>query len=292
MKTIIRISLLTLAIGLSSFTLNNDPSTFISKGLTNLSSENYLKAIGDFTMAISIQDNLGEAYYHRAICKDLLGKKEGYINSELCLDLIEAIKYDHFEAIEKLYELGRAECYMIKSAALTADKAYCIDLSSQNYSSIPNDVSEFSNLISISASSNKIKSLGTLYNSCPYIISLDLGQNNISVIPSEISKFKYLYSLNLSNNDLSKLPKEVSTLEHLSYLNLRGNKIEELPKNIDNLYALKVLDLSLNRIQKLPKNIENLKNLETLVLAGNPLEETDVKRLRLLLPNTHIIFDM
>ncbi|MBB6459253.1 leucine-rich repeat domain-containing protein [Flammeovirga kamogawensis] len=292
MKSILKILILTLAIGLSSFTLNNDPNTFMSKGLTNLSSENYLKAIGDFTMAISIQDNLGEAYYHRAICKDLLGKKEGYINSELCLDLIEAIKYDHFEAIEKLYELGRIECYMFKSAALTPDKAYCIDISSQNYSSIPNEFSEFSNLISISASSNKIKTLGTLYNSCPYIISLDLGQNDISIIPSEITKFKYLYNLNLSNNNLSRLPKEIVKLEHLSFLNLRGNQLEELPKNIDNLKSLKVLDLSLNRIQKLPKNLENLKNLETLVLAGNPLQDADVKTLRLLLPNTHIIYDM
>ncbi|KXX71909.1 leucine-rich repeat domain-containing protein [Flammeovirga sp. SJP92] len=292
MKTSKKFLLTFALLGLFSFTFNNDPNTFLNKGLNNIAKEDYLQAISNFTMAISIQNDLAEAYYHRAISKDLFGKKQGFYNSDFCLDFIDAMKYGYNPAIEKLYELGRSECFLLKSAALMPDKAFCIDISSQNINSISNQFSEFGNLVSLNASNNGLQDLGTIYNSCPYIIALDLGDNDISYIPSDLSKLQYLYELNLSNNSIENIPDELTQLEAVTFLNLRGNKLTSIPKDIGNMKSIKLLDLSLNKIEKLPKSISALENLETLVLSGNPISKTEIKRLETDLPNTKIMFDV
>ncbi|WP_052444295.1 leucine-rich repeat domain-containing protein [Flammeovirga sp. OC4] len=287
-KTLLIFALL----GLFSFTFNNDPNTFLNKGLNSIAKEDYLQAISNFTMAISIQNDLAEAYYHRAVSKNLFGVKEGFHNSDFCLDFIDAMKYGYTPAVEKLYELGRSECFLLKSASLMPEKAFCIDISSQNIDLISNQFSEFSNLVSLNASNNNIQDLGTLYNSCPYIIALDLGDNNISYMSSDLSKLKYLYELNLSNNDIKNMPNEITALEAMALLNLRGNQLTALPKDLGAMKSLKLLDLSLNKIEKLPKSISELENLETLVLSGNPIAKSEIKRLHTDLPNTEIIFDV
>lgn len=275
--------------GLYSFTLNNDPSALLNRGISNINNHNYLEAISDLTMAISIQNDLGEAYYHRAICKDLFGKKEGFRNSDFCLDFIDALKYGYNPAIEKLYESGRGECFLLKSAIQTPEKVYCIDISSGKNIVLSNKFNKFHNLISLNAANNKINDLGTIFNTCPYIVSLDLGGNEISTIPNDISKLHFLYELNVSNNNIKNLPENISQLSNLTFLNLRGNQISELPKGIDSLKQLKLLDLSLNKLEKLPKSLFNMDHLETLVLAGNQISKKEIKKLQLSLPDTEII---
>lgn len=292
MNTYKKILLLTAILGLYSFSLKNDPNTLLNSGKDNIEKKDYLKAISDLTMAISLQSDLGEAYYHRAISKNLFGQEQGFYNSDFCLDFIDAMKYDYTPAVEKLYEMGRSECFLLKSATLMPQKAFCIDISSQNISTISNQFSEFNNLVSLNASNNNLESLGTIFNSCPYVISLDLGENKISYIPSELTKLKFLYELNLSDNDLKKIPDEITKLNELTFLILRGNQLSEIPKNIGDLKSIKLLDLSLNKIEKLPKSMENLENLETLVLSGNPIPKAEIKKLQTALPNTKIIFDI
>lgn len=292
MNTYKKILLVVAILGLYSFTFNNDPNTLLNRGKINIEKKDYLKAISDLTMAISLKNDLGEAYYHRAISKNLFGLEQGFYNSDFCLDFIDAMKYNYTPAVEKLYELGRSECFLLKSAALMPEKAFCIDISSQNIEVMSSQFSEFSNLVALNASNNQLEGLGTIYNSCPYIISLDLGDNKISFIPSDISKLKYLYELNLSNNSLSKLPESLTELESLTFLNFRGNQLTEIPKNIGDLKALKLLDLSLNKLNKLPKSISSLENLETLVLSGNPISKSEIKKIQSALPNTKIIFDI
>ncbi|MDW8288339.1 MAG: hypothetical protein RMJ89_09725, partial [Flammeovirgaceae bacterium] len=77
----------TLVVGLllvaSSFTWQDVEKTaeeYFNDGLNNMKKKDYLKAIGDFTHAISLNPQYAEAYYQRAIAKDLFGQQIGFFN--------------------------------------------------------------------------------------------------------------------------------------------------------------------------------------------------------------------
>ncbi|WP_281613658.1 hypothetical protein [Flammeovirga sp. SubArs3] len=293
MKIFIKVAIIPIILTLFAFhPLNNDPQSFLERGVEQFNNENYLEAISSFTMAVSIQDDLGSAYYHRGLAKSQLGKKMGYYNPNFCLDFIAAIDNEYYDAIEAAYTLGRNEAVRIDHINSPNEEIYNIDMSNQGVESISQQYHEYPHLIALNLSHNNISELENITGNNSYLLSLDIGHNELRHIPSSIQNCTYLYDLNLSHNNIKSLPDQITTLSHLAYLNLRGNRLHSLPKNIQHLKSLKVLDLSLNQFKKLPKDISQLKGLDVLVLSGNPISKSDIKKLKLELHDTQIIFDM
>lgn len=143
---------------------------------------------------------------------------------------------------------------------------------------------------------------------------LDLGNNNLTAIPEEIGDLINLQILNLDNNKLTKVPKAIGKLRNLQILNLGNNKITELPKEIGNLKNLQTLGLYRNKLTEIPKKTEQLTNLKILHLGNNELikipkeiaslsnlkelnlydnneiNQSEVNKIRSLLPNTKIYY--
>jgi Leucine-rich repeat (LRR) protein len=55
---------------------------------------------------------------------------------------------------------------------------------------------------------------------------------------------------------------------------------------------LEQLILGFNEIKEMPKEISKLSNLKTLILNGNPLTESEYLKIKQLLPQTTVIFNV
>jgi Leucine-rich repeat (LRR) protein len=79
-------------------------------------------------------------------------------------------------------------------------------------------------------------------------------------------------------------------MKALTLLSLSHNQLNQLPLAVTKLKNLEMLLLSHNQLKALPAEISRLKKLKTLVLLNNPLTESYVQKLRILMPQTQIIF--
>jgi hypothetical protein len=268
-----------------------DAQTYFDSGLNSIRSKDYIKAIGDFTNAVSIRVNYAEAYLQRAKAKILLGEAMGFVNSEACADLVMAMRYKNKEAGALLEKHCMGECFDNKSAFMEPEIVFCGDFSNKVLSDLPPNTNSLSNMVKLSLFNNKLtkasEKLGALYS----LVSLDLSSNKITEVSPEISKLSSLRELNLNKNMIELLPVEFGNLDELRFLYLRSNMIIELPKSVARLKNLETLDLSLNKLSTLPIEIANLKNLKTLILVGNDIPKPKQEVISKLLPNTKIYFE-
>lgn len=161
---------------------------------------------------------------------------------------------------------------MTEYTLLTAPKAspnqVCIlDLSRQNYTTIPEDVFNYPNLSVLILNDNPISSL-----------------KGIDLLP-------YLTDIEVGNAQLKEFPKEVKKLKFLQVLQLYRNQIEIIPAEIGELKELRNLNLSSNPISSFSEEISKLTKLEWLELRGNKLVSRDREKLIKLLPQTDIEFE-
>ncbi len=268
-----------------------DAKNYYDTGLVSLNQKDYIKAIGDFTNAISMNPKYGDAYYYRAYSKELLGKKMGFISTELCSDLIYSMVYGKTEASDKIGELCTGDCFNMESAFVEPEIVYCADFSSQVLTDIPDGIENLQYLIKLNMFNNKLVTLSQKWVHLTKLISLDLGSNRITLLPPVIGKLTELKELNLNKNLLATLPAEIGNLKKLKTLTLRQNGLKVLPANIGTLTELEDLDLALNMLTTLPTEIENLKKLKRLILVGNEISAKEQQRIKTLLPNTTIAFE-
>jgi hypothetical protein len=277
-------------IGFSGFT-QPDAKMYYENGMTNLNKKDYIQAIGDFTNAISLNPNYADAYYHRAYAKDLLGKKMGFTSTELCFDLVSAMKLGKVEAIAKLEKTCMGECFDLDAAFQEPDVVLCADFSSKVLADLPAGTDKLVNLVKLNFFNNKATTLSEKYAGLTNLISLDLSSNQITSISPVIGKLVQLQDLSLNKNKIKELPFEFGTLKNLKTLNLRQNGLTTFPKSIAMLSSLETLDMALNPLTSLPVEIANLKNLKTLTLVGNEMPVKEQQKIKALLPNTTIYFE-
>lgn len=268
-----------------------DAKSYYENGMNSLNQKDYIKAIGDFTNAISVNPEFGDAYYYRAYSKELLGVKMGFFSSELCSDLVYSMVYGKTEASEKLDKLCTGECFSIESAFVEPDVVYCADFSSKILTDLPDGIENLEYVVKLNMFNNKLVTLSQKWAYLDKLISVDLSSNRLTLIPPVLGKMTELTELNLNKNQIAGLPDEIGNLKHLRTLTLRQNGLKALPVTIGNLTELENLDLALNMLTSIPAEIGNLKNLKTLVLVGNEIPVKDQQKIKSLLPNTQITFE-
>ncbi len=67
-------------------------------------------------------------------------------------------------------------------------------------------------------------------------------------------------------------------------------KLSILPRSITKLHHLKELWLSDNQIKAIPESIGQLQNLKWLGLRHNPISESEINKIKKLLPNCNVIY--
>jgi len=140
-----------------------------------------------------------------------------------------------------------------------------LDLSQNNFSSIPKNLILLENLGTLNLSLNSLDSFDLLFcreGTLEHLNTLNLSDNNINTIPIQIYKWQKLNTLNLANNNIRNFPPELghSSISNLSYV---GNPTM-LIKN--------------KSLQNTPALLEHLK--DKMPAAHNAKLETEVASIR------------
>lgn len=289
MRVLSKISLLA-SIFFSFAFVADKAKIYYDKGLQSLSDQEYIEAIGDFTNAISLKRDFGDAYFQRAKSKDLLGKQAGFFSTDMCYDLISAIKYGNDSAKDMLRDRSTVQCHSAKSIKMEPDVVFCVDFSSSVLTEMPAGADEILFVSYVNLFDNRFSTFPTEVLSYKYLLHLDISSNQLSTLPDNLNQMAWLTELNVNKNQLTELPHSIYQLKQLKQLYLRHNKITTISDEIAQLSKLKELDLALNDLKTLPEGIKKLPKLKKLILVGNPMTEDYVKQLKKEMPNTDIFF--
>jgi len=144
-----------------------------------------------------------------------------------------------------------------------------LDLSGNNISELPDEISQFKLLKIIFLSKNKFKEFPKQLANCPSLTMVGFKSNEIQFIPED-SFPKKLQWLILTDNKISKLPQSIGSCEFLQKCALAGNQISELPEQMKHCKRLELLRISANQLQEIPDWLLELPRLTWLAFSGNP----------------------
>lgn len=274
---------------LSAFAVG-DAEEYYQQGLTSYKSQDYMQAIGDFTSAISLRNDYAEAYYQRAKAKEMLGIQQNFFSSDLCYDLIAAMKLGHKGAIDLLRKKSNIQCHNAESMLIEPELVFCADLSSHVLFQLPDYADQLQYIAYLNLFDNRFNSMPDGLLAHKYLVHLDMSSNALENIHKELNKLKWLAELNLNKNKIAKIPESLCDMKNMKLLYLRHNALTQIPESIGRMQSLEELDLALNQIKSLPASIASLKNLKKLILVGNPIPSSKVEELKAQMPNTEIFF--
>ena len=166
-----------------------------------------------------------------------------------------------------------------------------LKLSRNQLTTLPAEIEKLKILTTLGLSRNQLKTLPPEIGELKNLTSLDLSRNQLETLPAEIKELKNLTSLILSDNQLTSLPAEMVELKNLTWLFLSKNKLETLPAEIGELRNLTLLNLSGNQLTSFPAEIMELKNLTSLDLSGNQLKRLPAEIGELKKLTTLYLFD-
>jgi internalin A len=146
-----------------------------------------------------------------------------------------------------------------------------LDLSNLELTTVPDAITQLTNLQKLDLSHNQLTSLSDEIAQLTNLQKLYLSNNQLTSLPDEIAQLTNLQWLGLSNNRLRSLPKAITHLTNLRELSLFNNQLTSLPESIVQLTNLQKLYLFNNRLRSLPEAIAHLTNLRELSLFNNQL---------------------
>lgn len=151
-----------------------------------------------------------------------------------------------------------------------ADSLEILNLSGNNLSALPNDLTRLTKLKVIFCSDNQFTHVPEILGQCPELSMIGFKSNQISTLTSDAlpSKLQWLI---LTDNQLDRLPAALGRCSNLQKLMLAGNKLSHLPDEMATCNKLELLRISANRFELLPEWLLSLPRLAWLAFAGNPL---------------------
>jgi hypothetical protein len=151
-----------------------------------------------------------------------------------------------------------------------ADSLEVLNLSGNQLSSLPHDLSRLRRLKIIFCSDNPFTQLPEVLGDCAALEMVGFKACNIAAVPGAALPPKLRW-LVLTDNVITRLPPELGQRPALQKLMLAGNQLHGLPSGLVDARQLELLRLSANQFSQLPGWLTELPRLSWLALAGNPL---------------------
>lgn len=151
-----------------------------------------------------------------------------------------------------------------------ADTLEILDLTGNQLSNLPDDLTRFKQLRILFCSSNQFKHLPEVLGECHQLSMIGFKANQINHIAEHAIPTQHLRWFIVTDNQLERLPDRLGDCAKLQKLMLAGNLLTTLPNSLANCHALELLRISANQFETLPDFLLNLPNLIWLAYAGNP----------------------
>lgn len=181
---------------------------------------------------------------------------------------LEQLKSGQFKGIKRL-KLSEGLTEFPLEILELADSLEILDLSGNQLSDLPEELSQLTNLRIIFASNNLFTHLPDVLGTLPKLEMVGFKTNQIKTV-SEQSLPAQLRWLILTDNAIEVLPHSLGERARLQKLALAGNKIRVLPESMENLSSLELVRLSANQLTEFPEFLIKLPKLAWLAFAGNP----------------------
>ena len=153
-----------------------------------------------------------------------------------------------------------------------ADSLEILDLSGNQLSALPDDLSRLHKLRVIFCSDNPFTELPEVLGQCAQLSMVGFKANRIThVSPKALPPL--LRWLILTDNALTELPAEIGQCTQMQKLMLAGNQLCSLPPELAQCTRLELLRISANQLTELPNWLLHMPRLTWLAFAGNPFTQ-------------------
>jgi len=150
-----------------------------------------------------------------------------------------------------------------------ADTLEILDLSNNQLSQLPDEITQLTQLKIIFASQNLFTTLPNILGACPALEMVGFKSNQITKVPKG-SLPKQLRWLILTDNQITDLPETLGQCTRLQKLALAGNQLTYLPSSMSALHNLELLRISANQLTEFPTQLLALPKLAWFAFSGNP----------------------
>lgn len=181
---------------------------------------------------------------------------------------LEQLKSGQLKGIKRL-KLSEGLTELPLEILELAESLEILDLSGNQLSELPQELTQLTNLRIIFASNNLFTHLPDVLGSLPKLEMVGFKTNQIKTV-SEESLPAQLRWLILTDNAIEVLPNSLGERPRLQKLALAGNQLRALPESMEKLSNLELVRLSANQLTEFPEFLIKLPKLAWLAFAGNP----------------------
>ncbi|QXZ08414.1 hypothetical protein KUF54_09875 [Comamonas sp. Y33R10-2] len=153
-----------------------------------------------------------------------------------------------------------------------ADSLEVLDLSGNQLTQLPGDLTRFKKLRILFASGNPFTELPAVLGQMPALEMVGFKACRIEHVPAN-SLPPRLRWLILTDNRLQTLPDTLGQCPRLQKLMLSCNQLRSLPSSLAQCQKLELLRIASNQFEQLPEVIFELPALAWLAMAGNPMTQ-------------------
>ncbi|MEF9964903.1 MAG: leucine-rich repeat-containing protein kinase family protein [Comamonas sp.] len=153
-----------------------------------------------------------------------------------------------------------------------ADTLEVLDLSGNQLSTLPDDLTRFGKLRVLFASNNPFTALPRVLGRMPQLEMVGFKACQIRTVAAD-SLPPQLRWLILTDNQIRELPDTLGERPRLQKLMLACNQLQSLPPGLAHSPRLELLRLAGNRFEALPPEVLAMPALAWLAIAGNPMTQ-------------------
>lgn len=150
-----------------------------------------------------------------------------------------------------------------------ADTLEILDISGNQFSTLPDDLSRLHKLRVLFCSDNPFVELPDVLGRCENLSMVGFRNNLITKV-SAASLPPQLRWLILTGNKIEELPAELGRRPRLQKLMVAGNRLKNLPDEMVACTNLELLRIAANQFETLPEWLLQLPKLSWLSYSGNP----------------------
>eukprot|EP00002_Diphylleia_rotans_P013050 TRINITY_DN2540_c0_g1_i15.p1 TRINITY_DN2540_c0_g1~~TRINITY_DN2540_c0_g1_i15.p1 ORF type:complete len:474 (+),score=56.51 TRINITY_DN2540_c0_g1_i15:1673-3094(+) len=163
----------------------------------------------------------------------------------------------------RLYKFDNESIRDVSSWISRWGKCERINISNNEISSLPEAMSELTNLCHLNVMNNELNGFPMVLLQMTKLVSLDFSYNYLTLMPESIEGLKNLQILQVQNNNISVIPPSIGRLTNLHTLSIENNPVHKLPQSITRLRKLQIF------------SIANLRNEISIRIAPEAIRQMD-----------------